>query len=71
MTITDVMKAAFNFVFGLQLDTLPPPEDERKHAGALDGTPTLFNEEWEALAFPPPHFSLTGQVPTHIIPSWR
>ncbi|KAL7277826.1 hypothetical protein ACG7TL_008770 [Trametes sanguinea] len=71
LTFTDVMKAAFNFVFGLQLETLPPAEDERKHAGALDWAPTPVDHDWEAVAFPQPYFSLTGQIPTHIIPAWR
>ncbi|KAI0628978.1 hypothetical protein C8Q77DRAFT_1161596 [Trametes polyzona] len=67
-----MMKAAFNFVFGPQLEILSPPEEERGRAGALDGTPVVYNvEEWDVLAFAQPHFSLTGQVPTHLIPSWR
>ncbi|KAI0776278.1 hypothetical protein BD413DRAFT_470046 [Trametes elegans] len=73
MTFTDIMKAAFNFVFGLELDTRDPtPEEERRYAGAVDGTPTsTLNEEWEALAFPQAHISLGGQVPTHTFSAWR
>ncbi|KAI0827925.1 hypothetical protein BC628DRAFT_1418034 [Trametes gibbosa] len=73
MTFTSVMIAAFNFVFGFQLETLPPPEDERQHAGAVDGTPMprFLDEELEAMMLPQPFFSLTGQVPTRIISAWR
>ncbi|KAH9855994.1 hypothetical protein C2E23DRAFT_882738 [Lenzites betulinus] len=73
MTFIDVMKAAFDFVFGLQLETLLPPEDERRDVGASDSTPAprYLDEELGALALPQPYFSLTGQVPTRIISVWR
>ncbi|CDO69604.1 hypothetical protein BN946_scf184875.g7 [Trametes cinnabarina] len=71
ITFTDIMKAAFTFVFGLQLENLPPAEDESKHARALDWAPTLVDREWEVAAFPQPFFSLTGQIPAHIISAWR
>ncbi|OJT06607.1 hypothetical protein TRAPUB_2534 [Trametes pubescens] len=46
-------------------------EDDRGHARPLGGTSHAFDEEWETIAFPPPFFSLTGQVPTHIVSTWR
>ncbi|KAI0368952.1 hypothetical protein BV20DRAFT_1122326 [Pilatotrama ljubarskyi] len=74
ITFATIIKAAFNFVFGLQLETLPPPEDERRRPGAVDGTPAAAvnaYEEWDVLAYPPPYFALSGKVPTHILTTWR
>ncbi|KAI0332977.1 hypothetical protein GY45DRAFT_1320236 [Cubamyces sp. BRFM 1775] len=67
-----MVKAAFNFVFGLQLEKLPSSEHARKHASRnLDGSAMIYDREWEAVGFTQPYFSLTGQVPTHIYPAWR
>ncbi|KAH9889484.1 hypothetical protein C8Q73DRAFT_707842 [Cubamyces lactineus] len=71
-TLSKLMKAAFDFVFGLQLENFQRTEDERKHASRATNEPTMFPErEWEAVAFLQPYFSLTGQAPTHIYSAWR
>ncbi|KAI0653958.1 hypothetical protein C8Q70DRAFT_1058829 [Cubamyces menziesii] len=71
-TLTKVMKAAFDFVFGLQFDDLQSVEDERKdRSRAINDSPMVREREWEAVAFPQPYFSLTGQAPTHIYSAWR
>lgn len=88
MGLSEIMKAAFDYMFGLQLKTRewhrfvhifgadearsePLQEDHGGHTPTLGGTSHAFDEEWETFALPHPFFSLTGQVPTHIISTWR
>ncbi|EIW54466.1 uncharacterized protein TRAVEDRAFT_52171 [Trametes versicolor FP-101664 SS1] len=71
MGLSEIMKAAFDYMFGLQLKTQPLEEDHGGHTPTLGGISHAFDEEWETMALPHPFFSLTGQVPAHIISTWR
>ncbi|KAI0767062.1 hypothetical protein C8Q74DRAFT_1369917 [Fomes fomentarius] len=70
MLFTNFMKAAFNLLFGYDINAVLDQEEHR-WPSSLEGVPVPHRDEWDTFVCPEAHFSLAGHVPSRTLGSWR